>query len=131
MAAFPALAGGFCIFKIFFGCFRDSGFLADLSTPGPQALRKLSILKGPNDQSRLFCRERRGCPVRWSLGYFLSLGKFGETKDMVRVQLGYTVRSPSRSAFSKAPCKLLLVDFGRKEYRDGEPRHFKNTIFAF
>ena len=33
-----------------------------------------------------------------------------------RIRLGYTVRSPSRSAFSKAPRKLVLVDFDRKEY---------------
>ena len=33
-----------------------------------------------------------------------------------RIRLGYRVRSPSRSAFSQAPRKLLHVDFGRKEY---------------
>ena len=33
-----------------------------------------------------------------------------------RIRWGYTVRSPSRSAFSRAPQKLVLVDFGREEY---------------
>ena len=33
-----------------------------------------------------------------------------------RIQLGCTIRSPSRSAFSQAPQTLLLVDFGRKGY---------------
>ena len=44
----------------------------------------------------------------------MKLGWFFSEKP--RIRLGYTVRSPSRSAFSKAPRKLVLVDFGRKEY---------------
>ena len=32
-----------------------------------------------------------------------------------RIRLGYTVRSPSRSACAQAPQKLV-VDFGRKDY---------------
>ena len=36
--------------------------------------------------------------------------------EKTRIQLGNMVKSPSRSAFSQAPRKSLLVDFGRKEY---------------
>ena len=32
------------------------------------------------------------------------------------IRLGYTARGPSRSAFSQAPRKLLLVEFSREEH---------------
>ena len=55
--------------------------------------------------------------LRW--GWFSPYCKYPtrtQKSEKPRIRLGYTVRSPSRSAFSKAPRKLLLVDFGRKEY---------------
>ena len=50
---------------------------------------------------RLFCNFGPGDSCKWRLG------RLGRKR---------TVRSPSRSAFSKAPQKLLFVDLGRKGY---------------